>query len=150
MQQLKPRPPQSKLQHQTFTIFTKTAVARILGVKVHQVKEVRVLPKMIWVYVEGQRPRFISKSAFNRDYLEKRIAASAEITVEPLAGFSYQATNLKNGHTYRLWCIPGGGLQCECADFERQKVGGKVNPTCKHRLAVQQWQDTTLQTANRP
>jgi len=137
------------LKHQpqpvkAFTIFTKTATARILGVEVNRVKEIREFKKVIWAKVKGQRPTFISKSRYQQDHIVSRIERSAEIEVKPIGGFSYTALNRSNGNTHKLWCVPGGGLQCECRDFQRQQAGGKVNPTCKHKLAVRQWLDDTF------
>ncbi|WP_287127521.1 hypothetical protein [Candidatus Cyanaurora vandensis] len=127
------------MSQRPFTVFTKTATARILGVAVALVKKLQVLAKTIWVYVQGKRPTFISKTRYKVDYLESRLDRSADIKITPVGGFSYTAHNLSNGKEYRLWCAPGRGLQCECKDYERQVQGGKVNPTCKHKLAVNQF-----------
>jgi len=137
--------PQSK----GFTVFTKTATARILGVASSLVVRIKIFANAIWVYIRGKRPTFISKTQYQRDHLESRLDRSADIEVTPLGAFSYTATNTEKGTSYRLWCEAGRGLQCECKDFERQIWGKQVNPTCKHKLAVQQFINDTFPIPNR-
>ncbi len=126
------------MSHQ-FTVYSKVATARLLGIAVGLVKKLEVFANAVWVHVQGNRPTFISKTRYQVDFLESRADRSAEIEITPTGIFSYIAYNLKSGNSYKLYSLPGEGLQCECKDFERQKWGGKDTPTCKHRIAVNQW-----------
>ncbi len=122
-----------------FTVYSKAATARILDIAVALVKEIRIFANAVWVHIAGRRPTFISKVCYRLDYLESRTDRSTDIRVTPVGAFSYIAYNTSKATVYRLWCSEDLGLQCECKDFEWQKISGKYNPTCKHRIAVNQW-----------
>ncbi len=131
------------MSHQ-FSVYSKAATARLLGVAIGLVKKLQIFANAVWVYVQGNRPTFISKTRYELDHIESRSDRSADIEITPVGAFSYTAYNLSKGSSYRLWSLPGEGLQCECKDFERQKEAGKQTATCKHRLAVNQWLNDTF------
>jgi hypothetical protein len=74
------------------TVFNKSAVARILSVATRTVQEVRIFAFSVWVWIKGQRPRFMSKSAFEREFVRFRREAGKllQVRINPHLELSFR------------------------------------------------------------
>ena len=119
--------------------FTKSATARILGVAVTAVREVRVWAKVVWVNVKGVGCRFISKKTYLAEFARYRREGAASLEVAP--AFGSERADLE-----AAWVIKGGAephrvelsnsqFSCDCWDYQNQaEVMGKG--CCKHIYAA--------------
>jgi len=129
------------MSHAAFTVYSKSATARILArllgqpVEAKDIAQVQEWVSVIWIKCVKGSPRFISKAAYQHDFLTLRQEGAKLVKVSPLGLFSWNALNLDSGHEYRVWVEPGKGHVCECPDYHKQmETQGKA--ICKHKLAV--------------
>lgn len=115
-------------------IYSMAAAARMLGVKVSQICGFHKWWKVCWVWVKGQRPTFISLSAFRLHFVERRQQEAKHFLVTKLGSQHYQVANPYKDTNYKVWAFHDG-LDCECEDYKNQvKFLGKA--CCKHCYAV--------------
>lgn len=117
-------------------IYSVAAVRRLLGLA-HDVEvQIREFFKVIWVWVPGCRPTFISKAVFKAHFVEWRKAAAHALAVTSNAfqPSVFVVRNETKNSAYQVQCFPGG-LLCKCDDFKNQaQFFGKA--CCKHGYAV--------------
>lgn len=119
-------------------IYTATAAARILKVAPKAIKSIKVWAYVVWVHVQGFRPTLVSKSLFNRDFVEFRQGAGFGLFTAGKVAPTGRDTGVvrvanSNGGTYRVQ-LREASVQCECPDYLKQVelLGFGV---CKHGYA---------------
>ncbi|MBW4553271.1 MAG: hypothetical protein KME35_19485 [Aphanocapsa sp. GSE-SYN-MK-11-07L] len=118
-------------------IYSASAAARILGIIYGQSRiVVREWFSVIWVWVPGHRPRFMSKAVFKHHFVERRKAAARalRVTQHIMNPTAFTVRNEDKGSTYTVQTIPTG-LVCECEDYCNQ-VQFLGQGCCKHNYAV--------------
>lgn len=117
-------------------IYSAAAVRRILGLRSSTPVRVQEFFRVIWVWVQGKRPTFISKSVLKAHFVDYRKTAAADLQVQPVPGDSsrYVVSNPRHSSTYTVECLPTH-LECSCEDYQQQyQQLGKG--CCKHGYAV--------------
>lgn len=118
-------------------IYSVSAARRILGIYYPEIKvQIQVWKKVIWVWVEGRRPTFISKDKFKQHFVEWRKAQAAGLRIRrsTLIRSQFEVSNEAKGTSYNVIACTDGVL-CECGDFKNQ-VGYLGKGCCKHGYAV--------------
>lgn len=116
-------------------VYSSSAAARILGIVYQKRIVVKEWFSVVWVWVQGYRPRFVSKSAFKQHFVNWRKAAARALAVIPWHDDkTYTVTNYKKGSRYNVRCHKDM-ITCNCDDYQNQlKFLGKG--CCKHGYAV--------------
>ncbi|MEE3718724.1 hypothetical protein V2H45_18435 [Tumidithrix elongata RA019] len=117
-------------------LYSASAIARVLNVAASAVVKFDVFAKVVWVYVKGQRPQFLSKKLFTQHFVDRRKAEARGLTVTRHAFESSHFTvrNELKGTSYQVQAI-ASGLVCECEDYKNQ-VRFFGRGCCKHGYAV--------------
>jgi len=112
-------------------VFTKTAALKILGSTAmpHQVN-VEVWKQVIVVTAKGSRPKFVSKKAFYREFVDSRKERSHEVTLHQQTSTEWIA-NTEGSKEYHNVKVQGKSLSCDCYDFVNQKKN-MSGACCKH------------------
>ena len=117
-------------------LYSAAAVRRMLGLSKSAQVTIREFFKVVWVWVKGQRPTFISKRLFKQHFAEWRKAQSRALQVTQRLDRTnaYTVRNGSKGTTYPLETRPDG-VFCTCDDFNNQlEFWGRG--CCKHGYAV--------------
>lgn len=117
-------------------VFSKAAAAKVMGCAVSQVVQVRKFAFVAWVWVRGQRPRFVSFFLFKAAFVQRRMRAGAELKAERWADVPrwFTVRNEEKGSSYPVE-MRVAGPSCECEDYRnQQQFFGKG--VCKHGYAV--------------
>jgi len=109
-------------------MLTKVAIARITGVKPHEVNLIEEWTNCIFVKVKG-RAKFISKRAIERDFVESRKQRTRVLKVTQVDD-GFEVENLEIGSRYKV--TQANGFSCTCKDYENYGEGHY----CKHIYAV--------------
>lgn len=117
-------------------LYSVAAVRRILGVSRSVKVEIREFFKVVWVWVKGQRPTFISKQIFKQHFAEWRKAQSRALTVTSWLDKAHTFTvRNETRNTFYVVETRSNGVFCTCEDFNNQlEFLGKG--CCKHGYAV--------------
>jgi hypothetical protein len=124
-------------------IYSAAAVRRILGLAFPVVR-IEKWWKVVLVVFKGCRPRFMSRAAFLKHFVEWRKAQArvlrvtqrldAGIGLRPAEGVQFTVRNENKNSVYIVQAMPSG-LLCECEDYKNQlQFLGKG--CCKHGYAV--------------
>ena len=123
-------------------IINKSAAARVLNVAVKLVQEVREFANVVWVWIKGQRPRFVSKAAFVRQFHTFRRLGSTGCFVLAVSrtdhGSFWSVQGSSGIHTVNT-SYDTHEIRCSCDDFQHH------GSFCKHIHAVI---DATIEQAN--
>lgn len=112
-------------------VINKSAAARILSVATRIVQEVREFAFTVWVWVKGQRPRFMSKSAFQREFIRFRREAGKLLQVLSSHRSAFGTCFKVEGSTDFYWVeAQTDRVVCTCEDFNTHRQ------PCKHQYAV--------------
>jgi hypothetical protein len=117
-------------------LYSSSAIARILNVAASAVVKFDVFAKVIWVYIKGQRPKFLSKRLFTQHFVDRRKAEARGLTVTRHA-FEHSRFTVRNESKGTLYQVQAtsSGLACECDDYQNQlRFFGRG--CCKHGYAV--------------
>lgn len=120
-------------------LYSAAAVRRILGLQQSVPVQLREFFKVVWVWVKGERPTFISKATLKAHFVEYRRAAAHTLEVIDWlrSPARYTVTNPANGSQH-LVEETSDGLECDCEDYHWQlHFFGKG--CCKHGYAVLQY-----------
>lgn len=128
-------------------IYTKEAIARVLGVTTNRIGRMMVWAIGFWIWIKGRRPRLYKKSLFEMDFVTFRRDSSQAYTVKYIPNpykdapneyyvthrgdpqKSYRVTDTTtNSGTSRL-------MLCQCEDFKAMSQVIKA-PVCKHGYAL--------------
>lgn len=115
-------------------LYSKSAIARILGVAVSKIKGFQKWWRVCWVWVEGQRPRFFSLSVFKQHFVDHRKAQARSIYVAQVRDGYYRAVNPLKGTAYDCYSHQEG-IDCGCEDYSNQIRFFKKG-CCKHGYSV--------------
>ena len=117
-------------------IYSKSAAAKVMCVSTSQVMQVKKFAFVAWVWVRGQRPRFVSLSAFKQVFVMRRMKAAATLKAERWADVPswFTVRNEEKGSSYPVE-LGSAGPVCECEDYRNQQkfFGCGV---CKHGYGV--------------
>ena len=120
-------------------VYSASAAARILGVKVYAIVKFEIWYKVCFVHVRGQRPTFISKKAFKQHFVDWRIEQSRSLCVAQVNREHFRVVNPKNSNAYSVF-VYEDGLDCECHDYGNQiTIFGGDKACCKHAYSVLTW-----------
>jgi hypothetical protein len=120
-------------------LYSKSAAARLLGVNPEEILDLQVWGTGIWVNIEGQRPRILSKRAFKQYFVAWRKAAarSLQVTAQIFNPHTYTVRNETKASYYQVQLLPGQ-VNCTCGDFANQQQVFKY-ACCKHLYATLQF-----------
>ena len=110
----------------------------VMCVSASQVMRVQKFAFVAWVWVRGQRPRFVSLSAFKQAFVLRRMKAARPLKAEQWAEVPawFTVRNEEKGSSYPVE-LGSAGPVCECEDYRNQQAFfGKG--VCKHGYAVLQ------------
>jgi hypothetical protein len=116
-------------------VYSAAAVRRMVGDRFPVVR-VEKWWKVVLVVFKGCRPRFMSRAAFLKHFVEWRKAQARALRVTQRLDASNQFTvrNETKNSVYVVQAMPSG-LVCECEDYSNQiQFWGKG--CCKHGYAV--------------
>ncbi|MBD1876958.1 hypothetical protein H6F75_26080 [Nodosilinea sp. FACHB-131] len=117
-------------------VYSAAAARRLLGLKSSAPVEIKDFKSVIWVWVKGQRPTFISKAAFKQHFADWRKAQSKGLKVTERLDIAnhYTVRNLHKDTAYVVEKRPDG-VFCTCDDLNNQlEFFGRG--CCKHGYAV--------------
>lgn len=117
-------------------LYSAAAASRILGIVYQQKITVQEWFKVVWVWVRGYRPRFMSKAIFKEHFVQWRRAAARALTVTRhlFDSHCFSVRNETRGSLYQLTANPRG-IQCPCEDYQNQ-IRFFGQGCCKHGYAV--------------
>lgn len=117
-------------------LYSAAAVRRLLGLPYSATIQIKEFAKVIWVWVKGQRPTFISKTVFKQHFAEWRKAQSKGLKVTQRLDLAnhYTVRNVHKDTAYVVEVRPDG-VFCTCDDLNNQlQFFGRG--CCKHGYAV--------------
>lgn len=116
-------------------VFSVAAVRRLLGLAASVAVQIREFAWVVWVWVRGKRPTFISKKAFYQHFVDRRKAEAKNLTVQKEQFQNlHTVSNPSKGSSYQVATLPNE-IDCTCDDYKNQiDFWGKG--CCKHGYAV--------------
>lgn len=114
-------------------VFSRAAVARMLGIASILVKKVEKWANCIFVIVVGRKPRFWKKSDFQNHFVDHRKEQSTYYNVTERNNGEFEAWN--NTKSYKLQALTET-IVCPCEDYANQQRIFKGRGCCKHGYAV--------------
>lgn len=117
-------------------LYSAAAVRRLLGIKASVPVRLQEFLNVVWVWVKGQRPTFISKADLKAHFVEYRKleARSLEVTDWLRDPARYTVTNPVTGSQHLVMGY-AERLDCDCEDYHwQQQFWGRG--CCKHGYAV--------------
>ncbi|MGB6016810.1 MAG: hypothetical protein WBG32_18900 [Nodosilinea sp.] len=117
-------------------IYSAAAARRLLGVSSSAKVEIREFFRVIWVWVKGKRPTFISKAKFRVHFAEWRKAQARNLKVTERLDIANHYT-VRNVYKDTAYVVEkrADGVFCTCDDLNNQlDFFGKG--CCKHGYAV--------------
>jgi len=114
-------------------LYSASATRRILNLPPDVPVRVQEFSKVIWVWVKGCRPTFISKQVYHQHFVDRRReAARALLTYRTVEG--WVVLNPLKNTTYQVKTYKTH-LSCTCEDY-RNQVYFLGRACCKHCYAV--------------
>lgn len=119
-------------------LYSKAAAAMVMCVPANRVMQVRKFAFVAWVWVRGQRPRFVSLSAFRQAFVMRRMKAAVALKADQWADVPswFTVRNEEKGSSYPVE-LGSAGPVCECEDYHNQQRFFSKG-VCKHGYAVLQ------------
>ena len=117
-------------------LYSAAAVRRLLGLKSSAKVELKEFARVIWVWVKGKRPTFISKWVFIQHFADWRKSQSKGLKVTERLDIANHFT-VRNVHKDTAYVVEkrADGVFCTCDDLNNQlEFFGKG--CCKHGYAV--------------
>jgi len=120
----------------TNILYSIAAVRRILGLADRVMVQIREFGWVIWVWVKGRRPTFISKKLFKQHFVDRRKAEAKGLTVTQNV-FNKNEFTVRNEAKKSAYQVTAGNgvISCECEDFNNQ-INFFGRAACKHVYAV--------------
>jgi hypothetical protein len=117
-------------------VFSISAARRLLGVAQDVSIQICEFFKVVWVWVKGNRPTFISKKAFKQHFVDRRRAAARALTATQWINQPtyFTVRNESKNSTYQLEAFPDR-IECPCDDYKNQ-IQFIGRGCCKHGYAV--------------
>jgi len=129
---------------QNALIYTKEAIARLLGVTTKSITRTMVWWSGFWILIKGRSPRLYKKSLFDKHFANFRKQAATNYTVVKTDSSTYKVTPIAEDpateyrKSYLILSVAPKGLlkyTCGCTDFKMLSEAFKA-PACKHIYAV--------------
>ncbi len=120
----------------TNILYSVSAVRRLLGLGDRVSIQIREFGWVIWVWVKGLRPTFISKKLFKKHFVDRRKAEARSLLVtrNVFNVNSYTVRNENKDTVYNV-SLTTNAAACECEDYRNQnQFFGRG--MCKHGYAV--------------
>jgi len=120
----------------TSILYSVSAVRRLLGLGDRIMVKIREFGWVVWVWIQGKRPTFISKKAFKQHFVDRRKAEAKGlvITQNIFESCSYAVRNEVRNSVYKV-NLRDDAIACECDDYKNQ-VAFFGRGCCKHGYAV--------------
>ena len=117
-------------------LYSVSAVRRILGLSALVPVEIHEFASVIWVWVKGRRPTFISKAAFKVHFIEHRKAQARALLVTRHL-YDQNFFNVRNEAKNSVYTVEAQAktLLCQCEDY-RNQIQFLGQACCKHGYAV--------------
>jgi hypothetical protein len=117
-------------------LYSAAAVRRMLGLSPSTPIQLREFFKVVWVWVKGQRPTFISKAEMKSHFVEHRKAQAQELEVTDWLRDPprFTITNPETESRHLVSCLPNR-VVCDCEDYHWQ-VHYFSRGCCKHGYAA--------------
>ena len=116
-----------------YFIYSRAAVARMLGIASGLVGKIEVWANCIFVIVKGRRPRFWKKSSFTNHFANWRKFEAKHYEVAAKSDSIFEVWSNKS--SYKLEALQDR-IQCPCEDYNNQQRIFKGKGCCKHGYAV--------------
>ena len=117
-------------------LYSVAAVRRLLGLSSSAQVQIREFFKVIWVWIRGRRPTFISKRVFHQHFAEWRKSQSKNLKVTERLDLANHYT-VRNIYKDTAYVVEKrvDGVFCTCDDLNNQlEFWGRG--CCKHGYAV--------------
>lgn len=114
-------------------IYSRAAVARMLGIASQLVKKVEVWANCIFVIVQGRRPRFWKKASFTNHFVDHRKFEARYYEVSAKSDSKFEVWNSKSSYQLEAFQTE---IKCPCEDYNNQQRIFKGKGCCKHGYAV--------------
>lgn len=117
-------------------IYSAAAVRRMLDLSPSSQIQLREFFNVIWVWVKGRRPTFISKAEMKSHFVEHRKAQAQALAVTDWLRDppKFTVTNPDTGSRHLVTCS-SEGVRCDCEDYHWQmEFFGQG--CCKHGYAA--------------
>lgn len=117
-------------------VYSTAAIRRLLGLPASVPVQIREFLNVLWVWVKGERPTFVSKADLKRHFVEYRQAEAQSLEVTDWLRDPPRYT-VTNPHTDSRHIVSEhrDRLDCDCEDYywQQQFIG---RGCCKHGYAV--------------
>lgn len=120
-------------------LYSSAAIRRMFGLRPSVPVQVREFWQVVWVWVQGRRPTFISKANLKAHFVAQRKAAAVDLVVTDWLRDPprFTVTNPDSGSRHLVESF-GESLDCDCEDYLwQQRFFGWG--CCKHGYAVLQY-----------
>lgn len=119
-------------------VYSAAALRRMWGLLYRRLTDIKVREwwRVVWVWLPGHRPTFVSKAEFKNHFVEWRREAAQALRVVLWATDSqrYTVHNDAKHNSYVVDVLPEA-VTCTCEDYQNQfKFWGRG--CCKHGYAV--------------
>jgi hypothetical protein len=132
-------------------IYSKSALSRVLKINPKSIVRFEVWASVVFVIIKGQRPTFVSKKVFKKEFSDFRERNSKSVNIIPHSVsdklFLAQSEGSTNRHQVEIYESYDGTVKsrCICGDYKKQiknrfylkKETGKFDPRCKHQIALE-------------
>ncbi|WP_027250441.1 hypothetical protein [Planktothrix agardhii] len=132
-------------------VYSKAALSRALKINPKSIVRFEVWDKVIFVIVKGQRPTFVSKNLFKKEFVEFRQRNSKLVSIIPHAVsdklFLAQSEGKAERHQVEIYQTYDNLIKsrCVCEDYKNQlenrfylkKELGTSDRSCKHQIALE-------------
>ena len=111
-------------------LFNASSTRRILNLAPSAQVKIQVWDKVVWVWVKGQRPTFVSKKKYYAEFARFRKEGGQQVKVYFANGFKAKGAkeiyNLDPQETF---------IDCSCGDMQQQRESWGRG-CCKHGYAL--------------
>lgn len=115
-------------------VYSISAVRRLLNLPIEAQVKIQQFAKVIWVWVNGKRPTFISKKLFNQHFVDRRKAEAKSLRVWQIEPDFFSVVNPANSNSHYITLTPSGPA-CDCEDYKNQ-MQFLGRGCCKHGYAT--------------
>ncbi len=116
-------------------LYSAAAIRRLLDLPASASVQIKEFGQVLWVWVKGKRPTFISKADLKQHFVQHRQAEAQNLAVvDWLRTPERYTVKGQSGKDYLVTCA-NTDLSCNCADYQRQ-ISTFGRGCCKHGYAV--------------
>ena len=132
-------------------IYSKSALSRVLKINPKSIVRFEVWASVVFVIIKGQRPTFVSKKVFKKEFSDFRERNSKSVNIIPHSVsdklFLAQSEGKAERHQIEIYESFDKSVKsrCICNDYKNQlenrfylkKETGAFDPRCKHQIALE-------------